>query len=233
MLVPRREMRLVANPGFEKGLRGWQPRRLPEVIANHVVDEEMSHSGKASGRIDNSGYYYSPRVNVAPGTRLTARWWAKASGPGANSILYYWRGGQVLRPHRGSGRRRRRMAAVRGRRTRCPRGTEQFCLALQFHGKGSCWYDDVEILSDEAGAASPPAEVRQLAPGVLEIGRRRRAPSGALRRRRGTARGDARRPCLRPARPLGLVCASMAPPSASWRPAALSSAMAWAVPPAP
>lgn len=169
VLIPRRETRLVTNPGFEDGLHGWKPRTLPEVIANHVVDHEVRHSGTASARIDRSGYYYSPQVAVKPGTRLTARWWAKSSTPtGASSLFYYWRGATSFARAGGPAAnadewRQYEFSDV------VPEGTERVCLALQFVGDGQCWYDDVEITSDEEAPETTPATVRQIAPGVLEI----------------------------------------------------------------
>jgi hypothetical protein len=169
VLVPRRDTGFIKNPGFEQGMRGWRPRSLPHVIKNHVIDHAVFHSGKASARIDNSGYYYSPQVNVKPGTRLTARWWAKCTAAkGATSIFYYWRGGKSFARTSGP------VAKVDEWRQYefsdvVPEGTEQVCLALQFHGQGQCWYDDVELTSDEQRETEPPVQVRQVSPGAIEI----------------------------------------------------------------
>lgn len=169
VLIPRRDTRLVTNSGFEQGMRGWKPRTLPEVIANHTIDREVRHSGEASARIETSGYYYSQQVAVKPGTRLTARWWAKCTAEqGASSLFYYWRGGTSFARANGPAAtvdewRQYELTDV------VPEGTERVCLALQFSGEGTCWYDDVEITSDEPRSAEPPVSVRQLAPGALEI----------------------------------------------------------------
>ena len=187
VLVPRRETRMVPNPGFEGGMRGWRPRNMPGVMKNHVIDQEVSHSGKASARIDNGGYYYSPQTNVKPGTKLTMRWWAKCTAAeGASTILYYWKGGKSFArklgpPANTDEWQQYEMTDV------VPEGTEQFCLALQFAGKGQCWYDDVTMLSDEKREASDPAVVRQVAPGALEIavdGTRHLVLSGGLAEKR-------------------------------------------------
>jgi len=77
VLVPRRQALRLANGGFEKGMAGWRPRSVPGFVENHVIDTEVKHGGNASGRIDRGGYYYSQPFTVPPGTRITARWWAK------------------------------------------------------------------------------------------------------------------------------------------------------------
>ena len=166
VLVPRRHGELLLNPGFEKGMAGWTPRRMPGFAENHVIDTEVKRSGEASARIDNGGYYYSNRFVLPPGTRLTARFWARATAPtGASSLLYYWRDGVAFRNTRGPAAdadewRQYEFSDV------IPEGTQEVSLALQFFGEGQCWYDDVEVGADVDVPASEPATVTPLGDGA-------------------------------------------------------------------
>jgi len=175
VLVPRRHGRLIANPGFERGKAGWRPRNLPGFIENHAIDTEVRHSGRASARIDNGGYYYSARFSLPPGTTIRARWWAKCTAAkGASSLLYYWRGGKsfarTLGPAANVDEWRQYEFA-----DAVPEGAEEACLALQFFGEGQCWYDDVEIEADYETPDSAPAHVTPLDGGA----------TGAVCRRNG------------------------------------------------
>ena len=49
-----------------------------------------------------------------------------------------------------------------------PDGTEDVCLALQFFGKGQCWYDDVEVTADPPVPDSGPARITQLGPDTVD-----------------------------------------------------------------
>ncbi|MFW5867249.1 MAG: heparinase II/III domain-containing protein [Armatimonadota bacterium] len=83
---------LLANTGFERGMTGWRPR-ANEDLPNHVVDEQVAHSGDASGRIERSGYYYSGRVQVQPGDLVTASAWLKTedvSEKGGTLRIHWW-----------------------------------------------------------------------------------------------------------------------------------------------
>jgi len=162
VLVPRHFTRFVANPGFESGKTGWQPRNAPGFVENHVIDTDEAHSGEASARIDTGGYYYSSRFALPPGTKITARWWAKCTAKeGASSMLYYWKGGRSFANTPGP-------IATVNEWTQyemtdvVPEGTESICLALQFFGEGQCWYDDVEIIADYETPQSDPAVISAL-----------------------------------------------------------------------
>ncbi len=157
-LVPRANDRLLINPGFEHGLTGWTIRNMPGWAENHHTDTQVKHGGKASARIDGpGGYLYSPRFRVTPGVKLSARWWAKcAAQKGASSIFYFWRNGKSfareLGPRaEGDAWRQYAFSAV------APAGTEEACLALQFFGKGRCWYDDVELSAESLPEQRQPA----------------------------------------------------------------------------
>ena len=165
VLVPRRHRLHIANGGFEKGMKGWRPRGLPDWIKNHVIDTSVRHSGSASGRIDGpGGYYYTQQFSLEPGTKLTARWWAKCTAPrGASSLFYYWKDGKSFARTKGPAAnvnewRQYEFTDV------VPAGMEQACLAIQFFGKGQCWYDDVELTADCHVPESQPAEVTRLSP---------------------------------------------------------------------
>lgn len=165
-LVARRSGELITNGGFERGTAGWQPRDMPGFVGNHVIDDAVFHSGKASARIDNGGYYYSRHFRLPPGARVTARWWARCTArEGASSTLYYWRGGTAFQNTPGP------VADVHEWRQyeladTVPEGTDEVCLALQFFGQGQCWYDDVEVEADAAMAYAEPARITPIADGA-------------------------------------------------------------------
>ena len=159
VLVPRRHGKLICNPGFERGMAGWHPRAMPGFTENHVIDTQVKHSGQKSARIDNGGYYYSSCFALPPGTKITARWWAKCTAAqGASSYFYYWKAGKSFASKSGPAAnfnewREYEMTDV------VPEGTEEICLALQFFGKGQCWYDDVGVTADRKVPNSQPAVV--------------------------------------------------------------------------
>ncbi len=162
VLVPRRHGKLIANPGFEQGKAGWQPRNKPGFVENHVIDTQVKHSGNASARIDNGGYYYSRQFSLPPGTKITARWWAKCTASeGASSILYYWKGGKSFAHKKGPAAKVNEWQQYEFSDV-VPEGTERICLALQFFGQGQCWYDDVEVVADHQVPDSEPARVTAL-----------------------------------------------------------------------
>jgi hypothetical protein len=162
VLVPRRHARLIANPGFEEGLAGWQIRNSDGQGPNHVIDTEVRRSGRASARIDGAGYYYSSRFALPAGARVAARFWGRSTAPtGASSVLFFWRGGKAFARTPGPGPtapdwRLYEVAAT------VPEGTEEISLALQFFGEGSSWFDDVEISGDAGTASAGTARVAPL-----------------------------------------------------------------------
>jgi len=162
VLVPRYDRQVVINPGFEDGMIGWQPRRLPGFAENHVIDREVFHSGRASARIDNGGYYYSSRFRVRPGMRLTARWWARCTASeGASSLFYFWHKGRAVATAKGPAADSDEWRPYEFT-AEVPKGVEEACLALQFFGKGRCWYDDVDIVVDPPLPSSQPPRVMAL-----------------------------------------------------------------------
>ena len=165
-LVPRQHGELLGNTGFERAMRGWRPRNMEGFRENHVIDEEVSHSGSASARIDNGGYYYSRQFSVPPGTKLNVKFWARCTtAEGASSLLYYWKGKKSFARTAGP-------VATVDEWTQyefediVPDDTEEVCLALQFFGEGQCWYDDVELTSDLEIPESAPAQVTPLDDGA-------------------------------------------------------------------
>jgi hypothetical protein len=139
---------------------------MPGFTENHVIDDQVFHSGKASARIDRSGYYYSRHFTLPAGTKITARWWAKCSTEtGAQSLLYYWRDGKAFAQTYGP------VASVDEWRQyeltdTVPEGTAEICLTLQFEGDGQCWYDDAEVTSDATISRSAPAAIEPIGDGM-------------------------------------------------------------------
>ncbi len=165
VLVPRPHLELIVNPGFETGMVGWTPRSAQGQRPNHVIDAEVAHSGGASARIDDNGYYYSRPFSLPPGTQYTIRWWGKCSGTGAHAILYNSADGvstgrvELPGPTTGEWEQFETTGTI-------PEGTKQTRLALQMFGEGQCWYDDVEIIADVEQAAAEPARVTALGDGA-------------------------------------------------------------------
>lgn len=160
VLVPRQRPELIDNGGFENGFAGWIPRDKE----HHVLDTAVKHGGAASARIDQAGYYYTQHFTVPPGSRVTARWWARASQKGAGSTFFYWKGGTAFAHKAGP--------AADGQQWRLyemsdvvPEAAQEVCLALQYSGAGQCWYDDVEINCDPPLPSSTLAEVTPLGDG--------------------------------------------------------------------
>lgn len=173
VLVPRRDDALLGNTGFEAGMVGWTPRTAQDQRANHVIDTEVFHGGRASGRIDNAGYYYTERFSLPPGTKITLRWWARCTAPeGASSMLYHSHEGQSVKRTPGP-------AATVNEWTQyevsdvIPEGASQSVLALQFFGEGQCWYDDLEVILDPEPEKELPAVITPIDDGsggaVVEV----------------------------------------------------------------
>lgn len=139
--------RVLQNPGFERGIVGWRPR-ANEDLPNHVADTRVAHSGEASGRIDRSGYYYGPRVDVAPGETVRASAWvrtADTTSDGARLTIHWWDVGgkcfttsstETIRPEDWT---RLEVSAP------APDGAVEFDIGLYFSGEGSAWWDDAEV----------------------------------------------------------------------------------------
>ncbi|MFO7945805.1 MAG: heparinase II/III family protein [Armatimonadota bacterium] len=166
VLVPRESSQLLTNTGFENGMGGWTPRTAEGQRPNHVIDTEIKHSGRASGRIDNNGYYYTNRFSLPPGTEVTFRWWAKCTASeGASSIFYHSHNGTSVKRTHGPAAdvnewRQYELTDV------IPEGATQSVLALQFFGEGQCWYDDLEIEVEPEPETDQPASVTPIEDGA-------------------------------------------------------------------
>ncbi len=155
---------LARNGGFEHGMLGWSPR-ANEDLPNHVIDTEVKHSGEASGRIDRSGYYYSPKLPIEPGTKVKAVIWLKTANTTAGSatmvIHFFDSKKSFARENSGD------MAPTDWTRIEleavAPERTENVCLALNYFGDGQAWYDDVSFeIVDEAQPPQQTAELPQV-----------------------------------------------------------------------
>ena len=117
--------------------------RVRHSVAQPRVDTQVKRSGKSSGRIDGSGYYYSQNFEVKPGERVRGWAWLKTEGAteGGQVYLYWWKGGksigyvpsQWLKP---TDWQKVELEGV------APEGAEQVCLACTYHDTGAGWYDD-------------------------------------------------------------------------------------------
>ncbi len=155
VLIPRRFGGILTNGGFESGMGGWLPRS--QTLDHHSIDTEVKHSGNASARIDEDGYYYTERFKLEPGTEVTVRWWAKTTGTGSAMIHHWQHSASKWQPKgptmTGNQWKQYEMTTV------VPEGADQTSLALNFSGGGTIWFDDVEIIADNLPAEMPPATV--------------------------------------------------------------------------
>jgi hypothetical protein len=164
-LIPRPHSELIINGGFEDGMLGWTPRTAEGQLPNHVIDTEVAHSGNASGRIDANGYYYTRPFYLPPGTRITVRWWGKATGEGAHGYIYHSADGASVGRVELPGPTTDEWTRFEVTDT-VPEGAEQTRVALQMFGEGRCWYDDLEVISDVEMARAEPAVVTPLDEGA-------------------------------------------------------------------
>ena len=163
---------LLANPGFERGMTGWKPR-ANEDLPNHVIDEEVAHSGDASGRITRSGYYYSGRIQVQPGDTVRASAWLKTEGVSENggSLRIHWwdntddcfttSGTEQMAPEEWT---QLEVEAV------APEGAVEADIGLYFSDPtGTGWWDDATLDTDaerEEIVRAPLSDVTPLADGA-------------------------------------------------------------------
>lgn len=135
---------LVRNTaGFEAGMQGWTPREHGD-LPNHVIDAEIKRSGGFSGRIDRSGYYYSPKVKVDPGTELHTEAWLRTAdttnGGGYLAIHFFGpdKCFKTLTTEKGAPEdwTHLQLDVV------APEGTQTACIGLYYSGDGSGWFDD-------------------------------------------------------------------------------------------
>ncbi len=141
---------VLANPGFELGMVGWRPR-ANEDLPNHVIDEEVAHSGQSSGRIDNSGYYYSGKIQVEPGDTVTATAWMRTGDlvDGTPRLVIHWWdtsgdcfATEALEAEPSADWTQLEVSGV------APEGAVTADIGLYFSGEGSVWWDDVTLESD-------------------------------------------------------------------------------------
>lgn len=142
---------LLANPGFENGMVGWKPR-ANEDLPNHVIDEQVAHSGDASGRIDRSGYYYSGRIEVKPGDTVHASAWLRTQGvseKGASLRIHWWNAQSKCFATEGTGDLAPEdwtQVEVTGA---APEGATGADIGLYFTDPtGVVWWDDVVLEAD-------------------------------------------------------------------------------------
>lgn len=166
---------LIRNAGFEADISGWQPR-ANEDLPNHVADPEVSHSGKASGRIDRSGYYYGPKVAIDAGTAVNASVWVRTENtpvPKAYLAFHFFNSaGKCFKTvateyFAGEEWTQLSLDAV------APEDTDTVCIGLYYSGPGAAWFDDVTFEAvAEDGDDGAPAPVEPLIATPIEDGAR-------------------------------------------------------------
>jgi len=171
VLYPQPSPDLLLNPGFELDLAGWTPR----AQANHSVDTTEAHSGTKSGRISFeekfSGYFYSGRFALPPGSPVAVTGYIKTGTPdcdkgsGARLRILYWKNDVYLSDAHGP-------FAVPTDWTPftvsslVPADTDEISVALEFLDcSGTAWFDTVSIASPATPRASPEPVVTPVAEG--------------------------------------------------------------------
>lgn len=167
VLIARDAAFKLTNPGFEEGMIGWTPRTVEGFLQNHVIDEQVAHSGRRSARIDGTGgYYYTPRFRVEPSARITVRFWAKLAGKEDRwCTVYWWHKGRL----NGNATGQEQGPRISGDQWKqyeftatAPADVEEACVAFNFFGEGKAWYDDVEVVLSSSKAVLPPGQVTAL-----------------------------------------------------------------------
>lgn len=170
VLIARDAAFKLTNPGFESGMMGWIPRDAEGVLKNHVIDGQVAHSGRKSGRIDGpGGYYYTSRFSVKPGDKVTTHFWAKLDGKADRWVtIYWWNKGKLNMDATGQ----QKGPMISGTEwtqyeftATIPPDAEMACVAFNYFGEGRAWYDDVEVAMDTGRTAMPPGEVTALQDG--------------------------------------------------------------------
>lgn len=81
---------LLSNPGFENGLKDWNPRGGP-ARSGHCIDEAGQHSGKMSAKIsftEKDSGYFGERLDIPVGTTITFSGYIKTENvSGAGTYL--------------------------------------------------------------------------------------------------------------------------------------------------
>jgi len=146
---------LLANGGFEDGLKGWNKlwSRAPSA-GQAALDRTVRHSGDQAVRIEHTGkedwsLAHERRFDVRPGEIYELSAWVRLEGPGeatASVVLYdakqqttHWSFG---------GRSTRASATWRLLRSRfvIPRGAASMWPRVIGHGPAKVWFDDVQLV---------------------------------------------------------------------------------------
>jgi hypothetical protein len=161
----------LRNGGFEKGMAGWSPR-ANEDLPNHKIETEGMVEGKQCASIEKSGYYYTEKMSLPVGTKLTARAMIRtagvAEGQGATMTFHFWKGGKAFTNKRVGPIRSDEWQEVELAAT-VPEGTEQVSLALEFLAPGKAWFDDVRLTTDQPQPAIITPTIRWLSAEAAEV----------------------------------------------------------------
>ena len=140
----------LRNGGFEKGMAGWQPR-AGEDLPNHRIVSENAAEGTQCAAIAGSGYYYSDRFSLPPGSTVSARASVRThgapEGKGATMTLYFWRAGTAFDSKR-EGPFRHDAWQEHAVSATVPAGTEEISVALEYFAAGTGFFDAVQVTSD-------------------------------------------------------------------------------------
>ena len=163
---------VLQNAGFERGMTGWRPR-ANEDLPNHVIDEAVVHSGNASGRIDRSGYYYGPRVDVQPGNVVHVSAWARTADTtrdGARLAIHWWDVSGKFFSSTSTETVAPEDWTLLSLDEPAPDGAVEMDIGLYYSGDGSAWWDDAAIEVEGAALDLVRAPIDEVTP--LEDGAR-------------------------------------------------------------
>ncbi len=164
----------LPNGGFERDMAGWRPRGNADK-PNHRIVTDHPATGRKCARIKRSGYYYSDRFSLAPGTKIVASVKVRTTelppGKGATVTLYFWRGGKAF-AHKRVGPFAHADWQEHTIEEIVPEGTDQICLALEFFAPGTGWFDDARVSADlpaESATRALTPRLRAVGPDSLDV----------------------------------------------------------------
>ncbi len=140
----------LRNGSFEKGMKGWTPR-AGEDLPNHRIETVGAFEGKQCASIASSGYYYSDKFDLPPGTKVNVKAMVRttgiAQGRGPTITLHFWAGGKAVSDRR-IGPFTDQQWAEQELDAVVPKGAELTSVALEFFGQGQAWFDSIRLTTN-------------------------------------------------------------------------------------